>query len=397
MPMSDLPTDDHSSPIIASCEERLLHLTLVFTNSLSAVHPLLLIPLWVGLAALAGWPWRGHGLAVFGLALALTTADALSLALLPRLGRSYGPVLPPLLALGIVRTTLWMAVGLLWPTKLGLVATAVVHLAILALSIYATWIEPFRLQTVHATRRSPKLGNPKPLRLLHLSDLHVERMTDRERRLIAEVAVLEPDLLVLTGDYLNLSYITDAEAQRQAHDFLSELCDASGCPVYAITGSPAVDRAEVIPAIFTDLPITWLDDQVTTLRIGTHTIQLAGLRCTRERTLDGPRLRCLLGPRMGPDAPFTLLLYHSPDLMPEAVALGVDLYLCGHTHGGQIRLPFFGAIITSSDFWKQYEMGRYNEAGTTLYVSRGLGMEGLGAPRARFLAPPEITLWTLSR
>jgi predicted MPP superfamily phosphohydrolase len=92
----------------------------------------------------------------------------------------------------------------------------------------------------------------------------------------------------------------------------------------------------------------------------------------------------------------TLLLYHSSDLMPEATDLGVDLYLCGHTHGGQVRLPLFGALITSSDFWKRYEMGRYKEGNTTLYVSRGLGMEGLGAPRARFLSPPEIVLWTLS-
>jgi predicted MPP superfamily phosphohydrolase len=73
-----------------------------------------------------------------------------------------------------------------------------------------------------------------------------------------------------------------------------------------------------------------------------------------------------------------------------------DLYLCGHTHGGQIRLPLFGAVITSSDFWKRYEMGRYEEGNTVLYISRGLGMEGKGAPRARFLAPPEIVLWTLS-
>jgi predicted MPP superfamily phosphohydrolase len=73
------------------------------------------------------------------------------------------------------------------------------------------------------------------------------------------------------------------------------------------------------------------------------------------------------------------------------------LYLRHHILGrGQVRLPHFGALITSSDFWKRYEMGRYKEGGTTLYVSRGPGMEGLGAPRARFLAPPEIVLWTLS-
>ena len=78
-----------------------------------------------------------------------------------------------------------------------------------------------------------------------------------------------------------------------------------------------------------------------------------------------------------------------------AASLGVDLYLCGHTHGGQIRAPLYGALATSSRWGKRYEMGLYRERGTTLYVSRGLGVEGLGAPRARFLAPPEIVLWEL--
>jgi predicted MPP superfamily phosphohydrolase len=81
--------------------------------------------------------------------------------------------------------------------------------------------------------------------------------------------------------------------------------------------------------------------------------------------------------------------------MPQARRAGVDLYLCGHTHGGQIRLPLIGALVTSSKFWKRYEMGRYVEANTTLYVSRGIGMEGMGAPRARFLCPPEIELFEI--
>jgi hypothetical protein len=164
--------------------------------------------------------------------------------------------------------------------------------------------------------------------------------------------------------------------------------------VYAITGSPSVDLKDVVPRIFDKLPITWLLDGVAHLNIKGHTIRLVGLRCTRERSRDVPRLRRLLATASGDS--FTVLLYHSPDLMPEAVELGVDLYLCGHTHGGQIRLPLFGALITSSDFWKRYEMGRYEENDTTLYVSRGLGMEGLGAPRARFLSPPEVIVWTLS-
>ena len=85
-----------------------------------------------------------------------------------------------------------------------------------------------------------------------------------------------------------------------------------------------------------------------------------------------------------------MLLYHTPDLMPQASDLGVDLYLAGHTHGGQWRLPGFGALLTSSIHWKRYESGLYREGDTRLYVSRGLGMEGFGTPRARFFCPPEV-------
>jgi hypothetical protein len=55
-----------------------------------------------------------------------------------------------------------------------------------------------------------------------------------------------------------------------------------------------------------------------------------------------------------------------------------------------VRLPFYGAIVTLSAFGKQFEMGRYQLDQTTLYVSRGIGMEGLRLPRVRFLCPPEI-------
>jgi predicted MPP superfamily phosphohydrolase len=367
---------------------RPLHIALVLTDLLGRIHPLMLTPAWLALAAIACWPWGGLRLPAAALSLAFTLADGVSLALLPRLGRSFGPITPSLLAL-----VLTFAAGLLWTTWPSLLLTAVLQLGIWAASCYATWIEPFRIGVTQAELHSPKLDGHAPLRLLHISDLHVERITPREQTLLRMVEEIAPDAIVLTGDYLNLAYVYDAKAQAEAHDLLARLCDITPGPVYATTGSPPVDRSDVVPLIFKDLPITWLPDIIEELHINGHTIRIAGLRCTRERRLDAPRLRRLLDGHSGHE--FTLLLYHSPDLMPEAVELGVDLYLCGHTHGGQIRLPLIGALITSSDFWKRYEMGRYEEGRTTLYVSRGLGMEGLGAPRARFLAPPEIVLWTL--
>ena len=159
------------------------------------------------------------------------------------------------------------------------------------------------------------------------------------------------------------------------------------------TGSTPVDPPDLVPAIFHGIPVRWLQDETVDVQIGDQRLGLVGVSCTRERHLDGPRLRQIVAGRSR--EAFHILLYHSPDLMPDAQAVRIDLYLAGHTHGGQLCLPFFGAVITSSDFWKRYEGGLYQEGATTLYVSRGLGLEGLGAPRARFLAPPEVVALTL--
>lgn len=377
-----------------------LHLALVLTEVLGRIPPTMLTPAWVALGAIACWPWDSLRIPALAMMLLLTLLDGLGLTLLPQTGRSFGPVTPPLLALTLIRSGITLAGGLLWGTQWALIGVAGVQLVISAASLYATWIEPFWVQVTQAALSSAKLepapspGSRSPLRLLHISDLHLERITDRERELLELVSELKPDMTVLTGDYLNLSSVRDPDAQADARRLLAELCERSSGPVYAITGSPPVDLKNVVPDIFDGIDITWLLDEVADVEINNQSIALVGMRCTRERSRDVPRLRRLMS--QVSDDVFTLLLYHSPDLMPEAVDLGVDLYLCGHTHGGQIRLPLFGALVTSSAFWKRYEMGRYEEGETTLYVSRGLGMEGMGAPRARFLSPPEVVLWTLS-
>ncbi len=149
----------------------------------------------------------------------------------------------------------------------------------------------------------------------------------------------------------------------------------------------------MIPGIFEGLPIRFLQDETVTIGTEEQKICLLGVRNTYDEARDVRALRSLAA-TTSPSG-LRILLYHTPDLMPVAASLGIDLYLCGHTHGGQIRLPLYGALATSSRWGKRYEQGRYLEHETTLYVSRGLGLEGLGAPRARFLAPPEAILWEL--
>jgi predicted MPP superfamily phosphohydrolase len=197
-------------------------------------------------------------------------------------------------------------------------------------------------------------------------------------------------VIVFTGDFLNLSNIHDPVAWEECRAVLRELAAPLG--VYAVTGSPAVDQDEVVPKVLDGMPVRWLRDEKVTLDHAGRRFDLVGLACTHKPFVDRPRLATILN---GANAHPVILLYHSPDLAPEAAELGVDLQLSGHTHGGQVRLPGYGAVYAGSLYGKQYECGRYCVDRLTLYVTRGIGMEGKGAPRVRFLCPPEIILWEI--
>jgi hypothetical protein len=343
------------------------------------------------LAAHIGWIWTpavGMGLAV------LYIVDAAMLALLPQRGKSFGPLNAPWIALAVLRWGLAVAARLILPRgDWALFAIVAIQAGVTAAAWYGLWIEPFRLGVTRLTLTSPKLNGRAPIRLLHLSDLHVERITPRERQLLQLVDELRPDLIVFTGDFLNLSYTHDERAHADCRAILAQLRAPLG--VYAISGSVSVDPPPVVRQLLDRLGIHRLDNQVHAIKTAGDepALALVGVTCTNNDQRDGATLaRVVKTVPNNPGIPFTLLLYHTPDLMPQAAREGVDLYLCGHTHGGQVRLPLFGALVTSSKYWKRYEMGRYTERGTTLYVSRGIGLEGRGAPRARFLCPPEIGL-----
>jgi predicted MPP superfamily phosphohydrolase len=333
-------------------------------------------------APVLGW------VAALGLLLA-ALADWALLAALPRRALSFGPVQPPWLGLTISRWLLAMAAvpfAARWPIPT-LVILFTLQAGLWLLMAYGTCVEPFRLQVSQVEITSGKLANPGlPLRIVQLSDLHVERLTHREHALDLLLSDLAPDLIVLTGDFLSTSYNDDPRALADLRELLGGFSAAGG--IYAVWGTAEVDLPHLLRPLLAELGVIPLEDQAVEVAAGGHPIWLMGVSCSRDPVADGARLRALLE-----DAPpdvLTVLLYHTPDLMPQAASLGVDLYLAGHTHGGQWCLPGFGAILTSSRYWKCYEAGLYREGDTHLYVSQGVGMEGFGMPRARFFCPPEL-------
>jgi uncharacterized protein len=378
-----------------------LHLALLFTAWLGQL-PWPITPALTLLAALAvralglGWP-----LALWLAAWSL--ADWALLTALPRLGLSYGRVQPSHLALLVARTLLALA-DLAWAP----LAWAGQPL-LFTLALYGLAIEPFRLGVTELTLTDPYAGqDARPLSILQIGDIHIERLTKRERQVLEIVDRLQPDLILLTGDYLNLSYVGEERAIQDLRAFLGRLHARSG--VYAVRGTQQVDVPKLMPRLFAGLPITVLEGKRADLEIEGRRLCLLGVGCNRDLVGDREVLLGLVRrPSFDPgneaDAgiesrptdvhPYTILLYHMPDLLDAAAEAGVDLYLAGHTHGGQIRLPLYGALITASQFGKRFEMGWYEKGPTRLYLSRGVGLEGMGAPRARFLAPPEIVHITL--
>lgn len=396
-------------------EDRWLHQLFLITH-LPATWPawklavgLLAAALIVGLV---WWP-LGGSLAITAAAIYLLFAlgDWLLLWWLPRSSRSFGPIGPQLYLKTIPRlgaAILVALVALVWrlaafnplrePSTFNfqLWLGALIFLQFIGTVIYlwSTLHEPFALTTTHLSIQSPGLpDHSQPFRLLHLSDLHVERLTPREAKLLELIEQAQPDLIVITGDFLNLSYVDDSTARAEVRKVLAKLSAPYG--VYATLGSPPVDRRQTTPSLFDGTAIRLLRDEVAVLQLADgRTLSLIGMDCDHDLAGDAQVFKELI--KFVPANSAQVLLYHSPELMPLVQNYPVDLYLCGHTHGGQIRAPFYGAILTSSALGKRYEMGRYVEQNTTLYISRGIGLEGLSAPRMRLLCPPEIILFTLS-
>lgn len=346
-------------------------------------------PLWRRLASS-----RTSGLLASGMSLAFWGLDALLLALLPVLKLSYGPVGPSLLAITLLRLALTLGLGLsLWGLSVAwraprhaILFLALIHLGLLAAAAHSLYVEPFRVSRTHLCLPGPAFLD-RPLRMAHVSDIHVERITRREREVIDRIERFRPDLILLTGDYLNFDFVNDPKARTDARAFLSSLHAPYG--VYAVV-STGMDTSDAVEAMVEGTDVRVLRDEVEFIPLPLRPLVLIGLSHVYPPR-DALNLPALVAKTRPED--YTVLLYHSPDLMPEASQQGLRLFLAGHTHGGQICLPFYGAMVTSLAHGKRYEAGLYREGKTTLYVSRGLGMEGCGGPpRARFLCPPELAL-----
>jgi len=246
---------------------------------------------------------------------------------------------------------------------------------------YGWLVEPYWPEVVHVRIEVPGLpAGTAPIRIAQIADIHSDATERLEGRLPDLVAKEQPDLIVFTGDAINSR--TGLPNFRRC---LSRM--AAIAPTYAVRGNwDSWYFADL--DLFGETGARELSAEAVPVRIRGAVLWLGGIAVDRESRLE--EVLAMI-PRGAP----AVLLYHYPDLIEDVRGRGIDLYCASHTHGGQVAIPFYGALVTFSRFGKKYESGLFHEAGTTLYVNRGIGMEGGPAPRVRFWSRPEITVFDL--
>lgn len=277
------------------------------------------------------------------------------------------------------------------------IAAALALAFLLLLRRYMLYVEPYRIAVTHHEVVSPRL--PPKLDgavLCHLSDLHISRDARNSKAIAQAVRSVKADLYAFTGDL-----IAGPEGVECFLSWVDDVGDEVRPAVVALGNAEHKEGIDVrqFVAALRSRGITVLMNQSARmpLRHGAE-LQIVGVDDPHSGHADFQAAARSLDPEC-----FTLALCHSPDGLADPAFPQADLVLCGHTHGGQIRLPFLPVLWTNtrkvrgivSGMYEGPDLARWTgspEAVRRLYVSRGLGTGGC---RARLFCPPELPVFTL--
>jgi predicted MPP superfamily phosphohydrolase len=355
-------------------------------------------------------------LLVFGAALLLVALNALAVPALRRarrrqgwagrLARLYMNTGVATLLVGIAVLISWLLFGLV-AGLLGAVGAGPalafegfrLGSAALAFSVAGLLIWGFSFGQAQVARTRVRVEIPglapalEGVRVVQISDLHIGNGLQGERltRMVERTNALDPDLIVITGDIFDFDPAFIEDGLRR----LAALRARGG--VYAILGNHDIYTGleRVVEGFARLAPgIRLLRDEIVKLPLR-GTLYLAGIEDPgpdwSARRLELPALERLAGQRPA-DGP-TLLLVHRPEAFPQAARLGFPLVLAGHTHGGQLALPGPGGPWNLARIVTRFTRGRYQLDGSTLYVTRGVGV---GGPALRVNCSREITTLELA-
>jgi uncharacterized protein len=266
-------------------------------------------------------------------------------------------------------------------------------LALIPLGLYGTFVEPYALvtETAHVPIAAGRTGRDT-MRVGVLADLQTAHVSDYERDAIARLMQARPDVIVLPGD---LFQGTDAAFDREIpaiRALLGSLSAPGG--VYAVPGN--IDRGDRMEQAVVGTAIRPLRNELARTAVRDRDISIAGLDIMWAPADATRTLATFAADHRADD--IRIVLAHLPDAVLELPPRSrIDLVVAGHTHGGQVRFPLLGPLITLSGVPRDVAAGGLHEvSGNRIYVSRGVGSERGQAPRVRLNCRPEISIIDLA-
>lgn len=220
-------------------------------------------------------------------------------------------------------------------------------------------------------------------RILQISDLHIDGVAGLDEILAEKIAGVRADLCVLTGDYRFHNEGSCEDVYPLLGRVLASIRAEDG--IYGILGNH--DESEIAFRL-EEMGVRMLVNEAVAVSKDGESIWIAGVDDPYDYRCDD--LAAALEPV--PSGAFTVVLAHTPDLYREASERGAGLYLCGHTHAGQIRLPLLGSLFHHAKAPRSHTAGYWRYGRMHGYTSAGAGCSGLPV---RFNCPPEITLFEL--
>ena len=227
-------------------------------------------------------------------------------------------------------------------------------------------------------------------RIAQISDLHDAEFGDENERLVSLLSEAEPDIIVITGDFVDRRR-TDIELSLNLAEKAAEIA-----PTYFVTGNHEASLSDAeydrLKSGLIAAGVVVLENETVTIERDGNTITLAGVNdpnvskpknkteideeTTEDPYIDNKIMDAILGTLMSTvsDNEYTVLLSHRPEVFDVYVDHNIDLVIAGHLHGGQVRLPFIGGFYTPNQgFFPEIIDGHYMENDTNMVVSRGLG------------------------
>jgi predicted MPP superfamily phosphohydrolase len=269
---------------------------------------------------------------------------------------------------------------------------AVLTLGIVPVALHSTFVEPYALVTEETTVAvHAHAGMPHPLTVVLLSDLQLLEVSDHERDAIRRTMEAQPDLIVFSGDLTQVGHGGLERIREHFRELVAPLSAPLG--VWAVHGD--CESAADARALLAGTNIGLLVDETRHLEHDGLGVWLCGL----ENGYGSARSLAALAAFDAIDTrgEARLVLAHRPDVVTTlAPGSPIDLVLCGHTHGGQVQLPWIGPPFILSNVPRSVGAGGLHElGGHALFVSRGIGWEHGYAPRVRFRCAPVVCVLKL--